>query len=96
MTLDYYGTLGVSPGANRYEIRMAFRALALRYHPDVHPDRASAVELFRGIIEAYEVLSNPTKRASYDEWRRIEAIHPGQATFNPPTMGGTGPLFTGG
>jgi curved DNA-binding protein len=93
---DYYSTLGVRRSADRLEIRLAFRRLALIYHPDVHPDRSAAVELFRTIIEAYEVLSNPTKRASYDEWCLREEVYPGQSAFSPPNMGWTGPLSTSG
>lgn len=93
---DYYATLGVTANSSRLEIRLAFRRLALRYHPDVHADREQAVEVFRQIIEAYEVLSNPIKRTMYDEWLLMEATEPGQSTFTPPTMGWSGPLATGG
>jgi curved DNA-binding protein len=71
---DYYETLGVSRDADEKEIRRAFRRLARQYHPDVNPGDAEAEERFKEINEAYEVLSNPEKRAKYDqlgrEWSR--------------------------
>ena len=70
---DYYQTLGVSKDANEKEIKRAFRKLARKYHPDVKPDDARAEERFKEINEANEVLSDPEKRARYDQlgsaWR---------------------------
>jgi DnaJ-class molecular chaperone len=95
---DYYSELGVGRSADKLEIRLAFRRLALIYHPDVHPGRSAAVELFRTIIEAYEVLSNPMKRAHYDEWCRRDDMFPGQVavSINPPAVGWSGRLSTSG
>ncbi len=69
---NYYDTLGVSPDAPIEEIRRAFRALALRYHPDVNesPDAAGR---FREILDAYNVLSNPQSKAAYDRLFRQRA-----------------------
>ena len=63
---DYYEILGVGREASREEIRKAFRRLARETHPDANPGDTHAEERFREIAQAYEVLSDPTKRASYD------------------------------
>ena len=65
---DYYDVLGVERGASEDELKRAFRALARLHHPDVNPDDPAASERFRGIAEAYEVLSNPETRALYDRY----------------------------
>jgi curved DNA-binding protein len=64
---DYYQTLGVDRKANEKEIKKAFRKLAREYHPDVNPGDAGAEERFKTINEAHEVLSDPEKRAKYDQ-----------------------------
>lgn len=63
---DYYKILGVSPEATEEEIRLAYRRLALRYHPDRNPGDPSAEEKFKEVNEAYGVLGDPRKRAEYD------------------------------
>jgi len=63
---DYYQVLGVSRGASTEEIRKAYRKLAMQYHPDRNPDDKGAEERFKEINEAYQVLSDPQKRAHYD------------------------------
>jgi curved DNA-binding protein len=73
---DYYDVLGVGRDAEDKAVRKAFRRLARQYHPDVNPDDPEAEERFREINEAYEVLSDPQKRAKYDrlgsEWNRYQ------------------------
>lgn len=64
--LDYYGLLGVDRKASPSEIRVAFRKLALKFHPDRRPD-AEAQRVFRQISEAYDVLSDPEHRKIYDQ-----------------------------
>ena len=64
---DYYAVLGVPHGATRETIRRAFRTLAAEWHPDVSDD-PEAVERFREIAEAYEVLSRPDTRERYDRY----------------------------
>jgi molecular chaperone DnaJ len=64
---DYYAVLGVPHGASRETIRRAFRTLAAEWHPDVSDD-PEAVERFREIAEAYEVLSRPDTRERYDRY----------------------------
>ncbi|MBJ6987280.1 J domain-containing protein [Devosia sp. MC521] len=72
MTSDprgYYADLGVSHTASLDEIKAVYRALAKIYHPDVNKDRAAA-EKFRRVTEAYEVIGDPARRATYDEPER--------------------------
>ena len=65
---DYYEVLEVTKGASQEEIKKAYRKQALKYHPDKNPDDKSAEEKFKEAAEAYEVLSNPDKRARYDQF----------------------------
>jgi len=62
---DYYAILGLLPGASEAEIRGAYRQLARRYHPDLHPDERDAEARLKELNEAYEVLGNAERRASY-------------------------------
>jgi curved DNA-binding protein len=64
---DYYEVLGVPRTASDADIKKAFRRLARQYHPDVAKTKKGAEEKFKEINEAYEVLSDPTKRKKYDE-----------------------------
>ena len=60
--------MGVSKGASEAEIKKAYRKKAIEYHPDKNPGDAKAEEMFKKAAEAYEVLSNPDKRAKYDQY----------------------------
>jgi curved DNA-binding protein CbpA len=65
---DYYTTLNVPRGAKDEEIKKAYRRLAMKFHPDRNPEDGQAEQRFKEIKEAYEVLSDPEKRAQYDRF----------------------------
>lgn len=78
---DYYEVLGLSKGATEQEIKKAYRKLSKQYHPDIN-QTAGAERKFKEISEAYEILSNPQKRAAYDQY--------GFAGTDPNYGGGSG------
>ncbi|MGY1785492.1 molecular chaperone DnaJ [Geodermatophilus sp. SYSU D00698] len=68
---DYYAALGVSQGADAAEIKKAYRKLARDLHPDKNPGNTQAEARFKEVSEAYDVLSDPKRRAEYDDARRL-------------------------
>jgi molecular chaperone DnaJ len=65
---DYYEVLGVPRDAVADDLKKAYRRLAMKFHPDQNPDDPQAAEKFKELTEAYQVLSDPNKRASYDRF----------------------------
>jgi len=68
MKKDFYEILGISKGATPEEIKKAYRKKAIQYHPDKNPGDSTAEENFKLAAEAYEVLSDPNKKARYDQY----------------------------
>jgi len=85
---DYYEILGVPRNARGDEIKKSYRKLARKYHPDLNPNNKQSEEKFKEIQEAYEVLSDATKRQKYDQlganWKNGAEFTP------PPNWGGQG------
>lgn len=90
---DYYEVLGLSKGASDDDIKKAYRKLAKQYHPDLHPGDKACEEKFKEIGEAYEVLSDPDKKAKYDQFGHA-AFDP-NAGFGGGAGGGAGGGFGG-
>lgn len=65
---DYYEVLGLQKGASESEIKSAYRKMAMKYHPDRNPDDKEAEEKFKEANEAYSILSDPDKKAKYDQF----------------------------
>lgn len=78
MALDYYRLLGIPPDADSQRIRSAYRSLAKRFHPDTNRGSEAAAELFRQVNNAYRILSDPTRRAHYDD--ELAKRNQGQST----------------
>ena len=68
MKEDFYAILGIDKSASAADIKKAYRKKAIEYHPDKNPGDAKAEELFKKAAEAYEILSDPDKKAKYDQY----------------------------
>ncbi|KAH8074314.1 hypothetical protein JL721_1869 [Aureococcus anophagefferens] len=88
---DYYKVLGVHRSADDSQLKKAYRKLAIKYHPDKNPDDKRAEEYFKAVAEAYDVLSDPQKRAGYDRFGKDGA----KAAEQGQDMGGMGQGFGG-
>lgn len=102
---DYYEVLAVSRGAGDQELKVAYRKLALQYHPDRNPDDAAAEEKFKEAAEAYSVLTDAQKRAAYDAYGHAGLAGASGGGFDPSQMDlgdllsqvfGFGDIFGGG
>jgi molecular chaperone DnaJ len=80
---DYYEVLGIERTVTAEEIKKAYRQLAVKHHPDKNPGDKTAEEKFKELGEAYEVLSDPQKRAAYDQY--------GHSAFDPRMRAGGRP-----
>ncbi|MCW2278131.1 molecular chaperone DnaJ [Heliophilum fasciatum] len=88
---DYYEVMGISKNADDNEIKKAYRQLVKKYHPDIHPDKEQAETMLKEINEAYEVLSDPQKRAQYDQFGHVGPG--GGFGAGGQDMGGFGDIF---
>ena len=96
MAEDHYQTLGVSRTASAEDIRKAYRELARKYHPDLHPDDNAAKEKFKKVQAAFDVLNDPSKREMYDRYgSAFEGVGAGGPGGGGPFPGG-GPFQGGG
>ena len=95
---DYYAALGLEKGASEEEIKKAFRKLAIKYHPDKNQGNKEAEDKFKEINEAYQVLSDPDKKAKYDMYGTVDFDGSGFGSggfggFDFSDMGGFGDIF---
>ena len=95
---DYYEILGLQKGASDDEIKRAFRKLAIKYHPDKNQGNKEAENKFKEINEAYQVLSDPEKKARYDQFGTADGAGfggsgSGFGGFDFSDMGGFGDIF---
>lgn len=80
---DYYSILGIDKKSSKDEIKKAYRALAMKYHPDKNPGDKQAEDTFKDINEAYEVLSDDSKKSAYDNPSKRNGFHgSGNPGFN--------------
>jgi molecular chaperone DnaJ len=89
---DYYEILGINRDANEDEIKKAYRKLAMKHHPDRNPDNPKAEEQFKEGKNAYEILSDATKRAAYDQYGHAGVDQ--HAGAGGAGMGGFGDAFS--
>src|SRR5215218_3751831 len=91
---DYYEILGIERSAPEVGLKKAYRRLAMKHHPDRCPGDAAAAQQFKQAKEAYEVLSDPRKRAAYDQFGHAGVDR--SAGAGGGFRGGFGDIFGGG
>jgi DnaJ-class molecular chaperone len=100
MAEDHYQTLGVSRTASAEDIRKAYRELARKFHPDLHPDDEAAKEKFKKVQSAFDVLNDPSKREMYDRYgssfEGVGGQGPGGGGWSGGPFPGAGGGFPGG
>ncbi|WP_066507634.1 tetratricopeptide repeat protein [Rufibacter sp. DG15C] len=84
MTKNYYHILGIAPNASGPEIKAAYKRLALKYHPDRNPLNDRAEEQFKLVNEAYQTLSDPRRKTSYDLKRQYEKNYGQTQAYSNP------------
>jgi len=96
---EYYDLLGVAPQVDIADIKKAYKKMAIKYHPDKNPNNPEAVDKFKQVSEAYEVLSNEEKRKLYDQYGKEamkEGVHSSAEDIFSQFFGGGFSSFFGG
>ncbi|MGI6224236.1 MAG: DnaJ domain-containing protein [Prevotella sp.] len=97
--IDYYKILGVDKNIPQKDVRRAYLKRAKQFHPDLHPDDPKAKAKFQALNEAYDVISDPEKRAKYDQygekWKEAEAFNNAGGGQQFYSSGGSGSPFDG-
>ncbi|QSZ35391.1 hypothetical protein DSL72_008261 [Monilinia vaccinii-corymbosi] len=91
-----YDALGIKPSANQQEIKKAYRAMALKHHPDKNKDKPDSAEKFKEVSQAYEILSDPEKRKTYDQYGLDFMLRGGPPPPEPGASGGNPYAGAGG
>jgi molecular chaperone DnaJ len=89
---DYYEILEISRSSSKGEIKKAYRKMAMKYHPDKNPDDKNAEENFKRVNEAYQVLSDDSKKSIYDQYGKAGLEGQGYGGFSGRGSGGFGDL----
>ena len=95
MAEDFYDTLGISREASDSEIKSAYRKLAMKYHPDRNQGDSAAEQKFKDVSQAYEILKDPKKRQTYDQFGHaaFEQGGGGAGGFGQQGFGGFSDIF---